>query len=153
MLFINQQSVCVMTSRRVGALTASLSAVALMLAANESFAGTAASRGGATAMHSFSNPSVAPSFRHHRRNKLGTFWPGGDFSYGPNGELSGGVGQPASGDVHYTHTYDVPWDWAHRYPPAVAPSDRPYVSSCPAEAVTVPGHGGEDRTVTIMRCY
>jgi hypothetical protein len=143
-----------MTSRRVGALTASLSVVALMLAANETFAGTAAvSHGGVTATHSFSHPSVAQSFRHHRRNNLGTFWPGGDFSYGPNGEPVGDVGQPASGDVHYTYTYDVPWDWAHRYPPAVAPSDRPYVSSCPAEAVTVPGRGGEERTIYITRCY
>jgi hypothetical protein len=143
-----------MTSRRVGALTASLSVVALMLAANETFAGTAAvSHGGVTATHSFSHPSVAQSFRHHRRNNLGTFWPGGDFSYGPNGEPVGDVGQPASGDVHYTYTYDVPWDWAHRYPPNVVPSDRPYVPGCGAETVTVPGRGGREQTVNITRCY
>ena len=29
-----------------------------------------------------------------------------------------------SRDIRYTTTYDVPWDWAHRYPPNVAPSER-----------------------------
>ena len=61
--------------------------------------------------------------------------------------------QPPSGDVRYTYTYDVPWDWAHRYPPNVIPSDRPYVSSCPAETVVVPGRGGGEQSVTVMRCY
>src|SRR6266700_702869 len=101
-----------MTSKKYVALTASLSVVALVFAANETFAGTAAvSRGGVTSTHSFSRPSIAQPFRHHRRNDLGgVFWPGGDFSYGPNGEPVGDVGQPASGDVHYTYTHDVPWD-------------------------------------------
>ncbi len=141
-------------SRMYGAFTASLSVVALMLASNETFAASAAPRGGVTSTHSISRPSVAQSIRHHRRNNVGAFWPAaGDF-YGPsNGEPIGDAGQPASGDVHYTYTYDVPWDWAHRYPPAVTPSDRPYVPSCPSEAVTVPGRGGEERTVNIMRCY
>ena len=143
-----------MTSRKYGALIASLGAVALMLAANETFAGTAAASHGATmSTHSLTRPWVAQPFRHHRRNNLGTFWPGGDFSYGPNGEPIGNVGQPASGDVHYTYTYDVPWDWAHRYPPAVAPSDRPYAPGCGTEAVTVPGRDGADRTINITRCY
>ena len=64
-----------------------------------------------------------------------------------------GVSQPPSNDARVTYTYDVPWDWAHRFPPAVAPSDRPYVSSCPAESVTVPGADGAEKTVNIMRCY
>jgi hypothetical protein len=63
------------------------------------------------------------------------------------------VAQPASGDVHYTYTYDVPWDWAHRFPPAVAPSDRPYVSSCPTETVTLAGRGGAEKTINVIRCY
>ena len=63
------------------------------------------------------------------------------------------IPQSVSGDFRYTYTYDVPWDWAHRYPPMVAPSDRPYVSSCPAETVTVPGRGGREQTVNITRCY
>jgi hypothetical protein len=63
------------------------------------------------------------------------------------------VNQSISGDIRYTYSYDVPWDWAHRFPPAVAPSDRPYVSNCPVESVTVPGRGGQERTVNVMRCY
>jgi len=63
------------------------------------------------------------------------------------------VAQPTSGDIHYTQTYDVPWDWAHRFPPAVAPSDRPYVSSCSAETLKVPGRYGIEQTVNVTRCY
>ena len=139
-----------------GAFIASLSVVALMLAANETFAGSgAALRGGFTSTHSISHPSVAQSLRHHRRNNVGTLRPAvGGFFYGPsNGEPMVDVTQPISGDIHYTYTYDVPWDWAHRYPPAVTPSERPYVPSCPAETVTVPGHDGKEQTVSIMRCY
>jgi hypothetical protein len=139
-----------------GTLVASLSAVALMLAANETFAGSgAAPRGGFTTAHSSSHPSLGPSFRHHRRNNVGALWPTfGGFDYGPsNGEPLFEGAPPTSGDVHYTYTYDVPWDWAHRFPPAVTPSERPYVPSCPAEAVTVPGRGGGEQTVSIMRCY
>ncbi len=60
---------------------------------------------------------------------------------------------PASSDTRYTYTYDVPWDWVHRFPPNVTPSDRPYVQSCPSESVTVPGRGGTEQTVNVMRCY
>jgi hypothetical protein len=143
-----------MTYRMYGAFIASLSAVALMLAANETFARSgAASQGGVTSTHS--HRSVAQSFRHHRRNNAAIFWPGvGDYFDGPSygGPMVDGA-QPASGDIRYTNTYDVPWDWAHRFPPAVAPSDRPYVPSCPAETVTVPGRYGQEHTVNITRCY
>jgi hypothetical protein len=152
---VTNELVCAMTYRMYGALIASLSVVALMLAANETFARSGgAPRGGFTSTHSIPHPSVAHSFRHHRRNNVGIFWPTeGDFSYGPsNGEPPADVTQP-SGDVHYTYTYDVPWDWAHRFPPAVAPSERPYVPSCPAETVTVPGRDGREQTVNVMRCY
>ena len=64
-----------------------------------------------------------------------------------------GAVPPASNDVHYTYKYDVPWDWAHRYPPNVVPSDRPYVSSCPTEIVKVPDNNGQEQTVNITRCY
>ncbi len=137
------------------ALVAPLGAVALMLAANETSARSGgAAHAGFASTHSISRPSVAPSIRYHRRNNAGTLWPAvGDFAYGPNGEPLVGATPPISGDVHYTYTYDVPWDWAHRYPPNVTPSDRPYVSSCPAETVTVPGRGGAEQTVNITRCY
>jgi hypothetical protein len=142
-----------MTRRMYGALVASLGVVALMLAANETFArsGTAA-RGGFTSTHSNSHPLVARSHRHHRRNNAAAFWPG-DFFYGSNGEPMADVTQPTSGDIHTTYTYDVPWDWTHRFPPAVTPSVRPYVLSCPAETVTVAGRDGKEQTVNIMRCY
>jgi hypothetical protein len=145
-----------MAYRMYGAFVASLSVVALMLAADETSARSAtATRAGVAPRHSVSRPFLAHSFRHHRRNTAGIFWPGAEDFYGPssNGEPLVDATQPPSGDVHYTYTYDVPWDWAHRYPPAVAPSDRPYVSGCPAESVTVPGRDGKDQTVNVIRCY
>jgi len=149
----NNELVRAMAYRIYGAFIASLSLVALVLAANETFARSgAAVRGGSISTHSISRPSIAHSLRHHRRNNVGIFWPG-DFYYGPSYEPMADVPQAGSGDIHYTYTEDVPWDWAHRYPPAVAPSERPYVPSCPAETVTVPGRGGDEQTVNIMRCY
>jgi hypothetical protein len=104
--------------------------------------------------HAASHAPAIRSFRNHRRGGA-IFWPGVDaFDYGtPSGEPLVDPTQPASGDVHYTYTQEVPWDWAHRYPPSVAPSDRPYVSSCPEETKTFPGSDGKDRTVSVMRCY
>jgi hypothetical protein len=146
-----------MTYRMYGALIASLSVVALMLAANETFARSDGARGGGFASrHSISRPPAVPSFRHHRRNRINVapFWPGvGDLYDAPlNGGPVVGVAPPISNDIRYTYTYDVPWDWAHRYPPTVVPSDRPYVSSCPTETVTVPGRNGSEQTVNVMRC-
>jgi hypothetical protein len=144
-----------MTHRLYGALVASLGAAALLLAATEGFArsGTAPRGAGVAAPHAHS--PGARAFRHHGRNR-GYPWPAaGGFLYGaPNGgEPAVDVPQSISGDFRYTYTYDVPWDWAHRYPPAVTPSDRPYVSNCHAETVTVPGRGGTEQAVNIMRCY
>jgi len=64
-----------------------------------------------------------------------------------------GVTPPASSDVHYTYTYEAPWDWAHRNPPNVAPSDRPYVPGCTSEPVKVPGRNGGEQVVNVTRCY
>ena len=133
-----------------------LGAVALMLAANAAFARPGAAHGGRFAStHSISHPAVAQAFRHHPRNNAGGVWlgDGGYYDGQPNGEPMADVAQPPSGDVHYTYTQDVPWDWAHRYPPAVAPSERPYVSSCPTENVTGPGRDGKDQTISVTRCY
>src|ERR1700674_941301 len=102
---VTNELVRAMAYRMYGTFIASLSAVALMLAANDTFARSgAAPRGGLT---SISHPSVAQSLRHHRRNRVGTLWPaGGDFNYGPsNGEPMVDATQTRSGDVHYTHTY------------------------------------------------
>jgi hypothetical protein len=146
-----------MTIRMYRALIASLGLVALTLVANEASAagaGSAAPARGAFA--AVPRPPVAHAFRHHRGRGFfgGAFWPG-DF-YGPvdGGEPIANVPpQPSSTDINYTYKYDVPWDWAHRFPPNVTPSDRPYVTSCPAETVTVPGRDGLDHTVNITRCY
>jgi hypothetical protein len=144
-----------MTYRMYGALIASLSVVALMLAANETFARSEGVRGGGfVSRDSISRPHVVPSFRHHRRNRnlVGLFWPALE-DYAPlNGGPTVGAAPPISNDIRYTYTYDVPWDWAHRYPPSVVPSDRPYVSSCLTETVTVPGRDGSEQTVNVMRC-
>jgi hypothetical protein len=141
-----------------GALIASLGAIALMFSASGTFARPEGTVGRASvATHSMSRPSLSRSFGRHRGRRFGGgFWPADDgFFYDPlyGGESAGGVAPAPSGDVHYTYTYDVPWDWAHRFPPNVVPSDRPYVPSCPAETVTVPGRHGEEQTVNITRCY
>jgi hypothetical protein len=138
-----------------GAFIASLSVAALMLAGDETFAKSATARRAAFAStHLSFRPPIGHSLRHHRRNNLATFWPSMEGFYGPpNGEPMLDGRQPISSDVQYTYKYDVPWDWAHRFPPAVTPSERPYVPSCPAETVTFPGRDGGDHTVTVVRCY
>ena len=149
-----------MTYRKYGAFIASLGGLALILAGNATFAASGAAHGGghAFAAHPMFRPSLARSFRHHRGTNVGAFWPGeGDWVDGSS------VGQPGvdavppspSGDVHYTYTYDVPWDQIHRFPPNVIPSARPYVPDCTAQTVTVPKHGGTAQTtnINIIRCY
>ena len=98
---------------------------------------------------------IAHGFRHHRKFNGGTFWPGdyGDGTYPSGGEPYADVPPQTSQDVHYTTTYDVPWDWAHRFPPNVTPSDKPYVSSCPVETVRTTGRDGSEQTINVMRCY
>ena len=148
-----------MAYRMYWAFIATVSAAALLLATNETFARSGVAPGGFSAARPIPNASAAPWFRHHRRHNFGTWWPGaGGYYYGASSDerladsLSD-VTQPMSRDIRYTYTQDVPWDWAHRYPPNVAPSDRPYVSSCSSEPVTVPGRNGEEKTINITRCY
>ena len=137
-------------------LVASFSGLALLLAAGEAFAaGPGTPHQGAFAAHPSVRPGVARPFGHHRGRTVGAFWPG--FGYYGSTPGEGGVDVPpsASGDVHYTYTYDVPWDYAHRLPPNVIPSARPYVQDCTAQTVTVPRHAGSNQTanVNITRCY
>src|SRR5450631_1977000 len=132
-----------MAYRIYGAFIASLSVAALMLATNETIARSAAApRAGFASTHPGFRSAV---LRHHRRN-VGNFWPAaGDF-YGPsNAEPAVDVTPSTSGEIHHTYTYDVPWDWAHRYPP----SERPYVPGCFGETVAVAGRGGREQTVNI----
>ncbi len=142
-----------MSYRMYRALFASFSAAALLLAASDGFArpGGAGPRGGVAAAHG----PIGHGGRFHNRNAW-NYWPGGGFYYGPSaGEPFAGAAQPIPDDIKYTYTYsyDVPWDHTHRFPPNVIPSDRPYVPSCPSETVIVPGRGGTEHSVNIMRCY
>jgi hypothetical protein len=134
------------------ALIASLSAVALMLATSEASARATGSRGGMIAPHAFGHRPFVHGFRH--RGQFGSFvWPGDAGTDAAYGQAPADVTPSGSNDVHYTYTYDVPWDWAHRLPPQVTPSDRAYVPSCSVEGVTVPDSNGESHTVNVTRCY
>lgn len=145
-----------MTYRMVGALVAAVGFVTLAGGAEQSFARSGAApgvAGAAAARPAGPAPMVRAPFRHHHnRNTFGGFWPtaGGYYDGAPYGVPAIDVTQPSN--VHYTYTYDVPWDWTHRFPPNVVPSDRPYAPSCTTEAVTVPGRAGE-HTVNVTRCY
>lgn len=123
-----------------------------MLSADETVA--RGGRGGAGAAIAKPGFPIGAKPFHHRRGFAGGFWPGGGFYYGdaPYGEPLMNAGLPLSNDVTYTYKQDVPWDWAHRFPPMVNPSARAYVSTCQNEPVTVPGNSGE-QTVNVMRCY
>jgi hypothetical protein len=141
-----------MTSRKNSALIASLSAVALMLVTGQASARATGSRGGMTAPHAIGHRPFVHAFRH--RGQFGpVVWPGDYGTDGAYGQAPADVASPGSNDVHYTYTYDVPWDWAHRLPPQVARSDRAYVPSCSVEGVTVPGSNGEAHTVNVTSCH
>lgn len=147
-----------MMSRSYGVLFASLSAAALLLNPSDSFArpGGAAPHGLTVApAGTIAHPPIGPGGRFRGRTPW-VYWPGGGgFYYGGGNDNQPFVdmGQPVTNDVRYTYTYDVPWDWTHRYPPNVVPSNRPYVPSCPTEQVVVPGRGGGEHVVNVMRCY
>ena len=146
----NHRSVRVMKFRMLGMLTASLSAMVL-LTANQTFA---ASRGASHGGAHVASHHLAGHFRHHRGQQGAVVWPDDDyFGYGPNGEAVLDGTQPLPGAIGNSNAADMPWDWAHRYPPVVVPSTRPYVSSCGAETQTVPDNHGGTGQVNIIRCY
>lgn len=144
-----------MTGRLLRVSMASVAALALTLTATETWArASAAPRGPVTAPHATVRAPGGPTFRHARRGGIGPYWPAGGAYYNPgDADAIAGPVPPASADINYTYKYDVPWDWAHRYPPNVVPSDRPYVSSCSSEPVVVPGRDGRAQTVNVTRCY
>jgi hypothetical protein len=145
-----------MTYRKLAALVA-VGAIALVSATNETVArpgaGGAGPRGGIAPVRPI--PHALNNFRHRGRFNGGFFWPGYGDSYGayaPTGEpITARLKGPLSGpdEVRYTYTQDVPWDWAHRFPPNVAPSNRPYVPGCGAESIDV----GSGKTVNVFSCY
>jgi hypothetical protein len=134
-----------MKVRKYGILIASVGAIALTVATGETFA---ASRGA----HMTSHRLAAHSFRHHHRSQDGFVWDDGGYFYGPTGDALLD-GAPLTGEVRNSNAGDIPWDWAHRYPPVLSPAGRPYVSSCGAEAVTVPDGRGGTGQVNVIRCY
>jgi len=138
-----------MKTRMYGTLLASVGAIVLTFAANESFA---ASRGGGASAHSTSHRLAPHSLRHHHRSQDGFVWGDGGYFYGPTPDAPLD-GAPLTGEVRNSNASDIPWDWAHRYPPIVTPSSRPYISSCGAETVTVPDGRGGTGQVNITRCY
>ena len=81
--------------------------------------------------------------------------PFGGINVGPYGGIDVDVYRP--GDIRFTCTYDIPWDWVHRCPPVFSPPNPPAPSivrtpSCLPQTVTVPGADGKDQTVTVLRC-
>ena len=137
--------------------------VALTLACNQAFGGSGVAHVGvAASTHPTFRPSVTRLPNHHNRRNIGTFFPaaGGFFWDGqPSAEVQLPLAGPISNDINYTYKFDVPWDWAHRYPPSffASPPGPPsppvaYVPGCPAQTVTVPGADGKDQTVTMVRC-
>ena len=150
---MTHEQVRAMMDRMYRISLASLGVAAIIAFPAETFAAAGPAHGAGSRHPAFRSPA-SRSLHHHGRNAGGIFWPGDDGYYGPSGGDPGVDVAPAGpADVHHTYTYDVPWDWAHRYPPAVAPSDRAYVPQCPSQIVTVPGHGGTEQTVNIVRCY
>jgi len=142
-----------MTSKMYAALIASVGVVALVSAVNESSARTGTASRAFTPARSISHPAFAHALRHSRRRNAGLVWATDSYGYGsPDGAPLADGTAPPSGDVHYTTTYDVPWDWAHRLPPNVTPADRPYVPSCPTQVVTVPGRNGS-QNVNVTQCF
>ena len=93
---------------------ASLSVVALVLGASETFADPGPARGAGAA------PSFPRSHHHHHRG--GGFWAGGPgvfYGLAPNAVDEPVVVAPplkTSDDLRYTCVYDIPWDYVHRCP-------------------------------------
>src|SRR4051794_1364401 len=105
-----------MTGRMHQALIASLSALALMVAAGETFARSEiAPGGGFSSARPIPHASRVPSFRHHPRHNIGTYWPGaGGYYYGalnddPSADPLADVTQPMPRDIRFSYTDEVPW--------------------------------------------
>ena len=152
---------CDMTYKKY-LLTISSLGLALTLASSAS-SGTIGSSGGArggksASTHSTFQRSVANTLQRRRESNTG-FWPtGSGFFYGSsNSEPKADVAPSISGDVHYSYTYEPLWDAAHRYPPAVSPSEpivvRSYAPGCPTQTVTIPMGDGKEQSINIVRCY
>jgi hypothetical protein len=126
-------------------------AVALVLVSHETWSEPAS---GPASTHTQSLRSMARS--HHRQHVrgVGAFYLPSTPVYDRSVDIA-----PSSGDTNYTYKQDVPWDWAHRYPPSYyetppAPPPAMYEHSpgCASQIVTVPTQDGREQTISIMRC-
>lgn len=99
---------------------ASLGAVALVLAASETFADPGPARGAGVAPSRPAFPSFPRSTHHHHHHRGGGFFPaGGGVFYGLPNDAPTVVEAPPlkqSDDLRYTCVYDIPWDYVHRCP-------------------------------------
>ena len=121
MLLGNLGRVSAMTHRMT--FIASLSVVALILGAGETFADPGAARGGGGFAPQRPAFPQAPgrSMNHHHHRGAGGFWPGaGGVFYGlPNETYEPAVAEPPlkmTDELRYTCVYDIPWDYVHRCP-------------------------------------
>ena len=110
-----------MTYRMYGTFIASLSAVALVLAAGEAFADPGVARGAGVAPSRPAFPAFPKSGHHHHHRPTGGFFPatGGVFYGLPNEIREPVVEAPppkTSDDLRFTCVYDIPWDYVHRCP-------------------------------------
>ena len=157
-----------MTNSKVCAACIVSLSVAFTVASNQAFGQWAAHGGRSVSTHPTFHPFTRAPHRVHRLARLhgrnvGSFFPG-SFFLGPSNDLRNvEVAQPigpVSGDFYYTNKYDVPWDWASRFPPNFFGSPPPeqlapmvsYAPGCNTQSVTVPGADGKDQTVNMVRC-
>jgi hypothetical protein len=126
-----------------------------MLAAKETFAASGIAHGAvSSSTHPNFHPPVARVLQHHRHNNFkafGAFWPGYGYFYGPSNDEPI-LDVPASGSIPQPSAYDVPWDWAHRYPAAPG-ADAAHAPGCSEETVTTRRQDGREHTVNVLRCY
>ena len=122
-----------MTHKMCRTLIASLGVVALVLAASETFAdpgvvhvGGLAPPRPAAQPHPAAQPPVGRPLHHHHR-ATGGFLPiaGGYFNEPSYDEpMMMDARQPRTSDeLRFTCVYDIPWDYVHRCPQAVAPRE------------------------------
>ncbi|MCK1639403.1 hypothetical protein IVA95_17745 [Bradyrhizobium sp. 157] len=101
---------------------ASLSAVALVLAAGQAFADPTVARGAGVAPSRPAFPAFPKSGHHHHHHRgVSGFWPTGGVVYGLSDEVERPVvvetpPLKTSDDIRFTCVYDIPWDYVHRCP-------------------------------------
>jgi len=111
-----------MTYRIYGTFLASLSVLALVLAASETLADPGLAHGGGMAPP---RPSFSKPFPYHRA--IGETWPtaGGVYYGSPNDGPTVNIVPPpkTSDDLRYTCVLDIPWDYVHRCPQPTTPRE------------------------------